>query len=343
MTLVGNSIVPDMVRAIVEWFKNMFSWVIDTVKALVDGTIKIFTKLYDRISTIFKAIWQMIKDVWSYIENTFKNSLDFITALVTGDFKGMKKAMYNQMDNAKTLLSNIWSGIKKIIGERATQILTNVVSKFIEIKNNMQNKINEAKANVSNKFQEMKNAIQSKATSIVSTIRSKFQEAKNKIIQPIEQAKDKVKGIVDQIKSFFSNMKLSLPKITIPKLPKLPKPSIAGKFSLLPPSVPKISWNAKGGVFSRPTIFNTANAGMQGVGEAGPEAILPLNNNVLGSIGRGIASTMSSGNGNTQIHNENTINVNATIRNEQDIDKLTKRLDETLSDLGNRRRAAFGG
>lgn len=30
-----------------------------------------------------------------------------------------------------------------------------------------------------------------------------------------------------------------------------------------------------GGIFEQPTIFNTA-AGMQGVGEAGPEAILPL-------------------------------------------------------------------
>lgn len=30
------------------------------------------------------------------------------------------------------------------------------------------------------------------------------------------------------------------------------------------------------GIFKKPTIFNTRNAGMQGVGEAGAEAILPL-------------------------------------------------------------------
>jgi hypothetical protein len=34
-------------------------------------------------------------------------------------------------------------------------------------------------------------------------------------------------------------------------------------------------WNADGGIFSKPTIFNT-RLGMQGVGEAGPEAIMPL-------------------------------------------------------------------
>lgn len=34
-------------------------------------------------------------------------------------------------------------------------------------------------------------------------------------------------------------------------------------------------WNAEGAIFSKPTIFNT-RLGMQGVGEAGPEAIMPL-------------------------------------------------------------------
>lgn len=63
----------------------------------------------------------------------------------------------------------------------------------------------------------------------------------------------------------------------IRKALKLPKLEIKGKFSLLPPSVPKfnVNWNAEGGIFSKPTIFNTS-AGLQGVGEAGPEAIMPL-------------------------------------------------------------------
>lgn len=50
------------------------------------------------------------------------------------------------------------------------------------------------------------------------------------------------------------------------------------------------SWNAKGGVFSKPTIFDTANAGLQGVGEAGAEAIIPLSPDVLAGIGKGIDS-----------------------------------------------------
>lgn len=45
----------------------------------------------------------------------------------------------------------------------------------------------------------------------------------------------------------------------------------------------------------------------------------------------------------TVINNDNHIVINATIRDEHDIDKLTKKLDATLSNLSDRRRAAFGG
>ena len=72
---------------------------------------------------------------------------------------------------------------------------------------------------------------------------------------------------LDKIKRFFSNLKLK--PIEIPK-PKLPHFSISGEFSLKPPSVPKISvdWYAKGAIFNAPSVI--------GVGEAGPEAVVPI-------------------------------------------------------------------
>ncbi|MGN1369633.1 MAG: hypothetical protein ACI4WX_12255, partial [Aristaeellaceae bacterium] len=69
----------------------------------------------------------------------------------------------------------------------------------------------------------------------------------------------------------FFDFEWSLPK------PKIPTFSLSGEFSLKPPKVPKISinWNAAGGVFDEPTILPTL-AGWQGVGEAGKEAIAPI-------------------------------------------------------------------
>lgn len=90
---------------------------------------------------------------------------------------------------------------------------------------------------------------------------------KTSIMNPINTARDGVKNAVDAIFGFFKNLKL--PEIKIPKI-KLPHFNITGDFSLNPPSVPKldVNWYATGGIFNRPSVI--------GVGEAGTEAVLPI-------------------------------------------------------------------
>lgn len=64
----------------------------------------------------------------------------------------------------------------------------------------------------------------------------------------------------------------------IPK-PKIPEFGITGGFNLHPPTVPKltVSWNAAGGIFAQPMVLPAMDGSLQGFGEAGQEAILPLN------------------------------------------------------------------
>ena len=101
------------------------------------------------------------------------------------------------------------------------------------------------------------NAVKDKTVSI-------FEAVKSAIITPIQNAVDFVKGAIDKIRGFFSGLTLELPHI------KLPHFSLQGDFSLVPPSVPKLSvdWYKTGGIFDSPTIA--------GIGEAGPEAVIPL-------------------------------------------------------------------
>lgn len=111
------------------------------------------------------------------------------------------------------------------------------------------------------------------------------------MITPIEAAKNKISGIVNAIKGFFSGMRLSIPKISLPPLPHF---SLTGSFSLKPPSVPKlgVQWYADGGIMQKAMAFGMNGNDIMVGGEAGPEAILPLNRETLGGIGQGIASTM---------------------------------------------------
>lgn len=109
-----------------------------------------------------------------------------------------------------------------------------------------------------------------------------------KLYQNWDKIKEKADALKEKVANLFKGIKWELPKL------KLPKISVSGKFSLDPPSVPKfkIKWNAKGAIFTQPTIFGAYGGQLQGGGEAGPEAALPLNEENLGAIGRGIAATM---------------------------------------------------
>lgn len=132
--------------------------------------------------------------------------------------------------------------------------------------------------------------VSSKATELWSAIKRKFNDIKTAIMNPINEAKDAVSRAIESMKGFF-NFNWKLPKI---KMPSFSVSGSANPLKWLEEGVPKLSvnWNAAGGVFDKPTIFNTGNS-LQGVGEAGPEAILPLNDKTYAGMGKGIAEALS--------------------------------------------------
>ena len=121
-----------------------------------------------------------------------------------------------------------------------------IKAKAIAFKNNIINVFNQVKAKVVSIWNGIKDAI----------------------TKPIQTAINTVKTAIDKIKNIINGAKLSLPKFKLPHFKisggKLPW-GIGGKGT-----APKISvdWYAQGGIFDRASII--------GVGEAGAEAVVPL-------------------------------------------------------------------
>ena len=102
------------------------------------------------------------------------------------------------------------------------------------------------------------NQVKAKVVSIWNSI-------KTAIVTPINAAVNTVKTAINKIKSIINGAKLKLPHI------KLPHFSISGKFSLTPPSIPKInvSWYRK--AENDPYMFG--NATLFGAGEHNDEIL----------------------------------------------------------------------
>lgn len=122
---------------------------------------------------------------------------------------------------------------------------------------------------IKNKFNELKDA--------ASKIKQRFEDIRKSVADKIGAARDAVKNAIDKIKGYFplnlgkifSNIKI--PKITVSggKAPY----GIAGMGKL--PSF-KVKWNAEGGILNKPTIFGQTGNTLLGGGEAGAEAIAPI-------------------------------------------------------------------
>lgn len=246
-----------------EWIKNAVTKAINKVKSVI-------ATVMNAIKSVISTIWNSVKSVTSSIWNSIKS-------VITTVWNAIKSRVTTAVNAVKSVLTTVWNAIKSVTSTVWNGIKNAVSSVWNGIKSGVSSAVNAVKSTVSNVF----NGIKSTATSVWNGI-------KNAIITPIEAAKSKVKGIVDSIKGFFSNMKISLPKI------KLPHFSIKGSFSLNPPSVPKLSidWYKDGGIMMRPTIFGMNGSSLMAGGEAGPEAILPIDR-LEGYISGAIEKTMN--------------------------------------------------
>lgn len=118
-------------------------------------------------------------------------------------------------------------------------------------------------------------------SSVISSVTSTFESVKKSITEPIESAKKTVSDVISTIKGFFP---ISIGRIM--DNIKLPHFSLEGEFSLNPPSVPHldIDWYATGAIFKEASVI--------GVGEKGPEAVIPLSGTRVRPFAEAVASEL---------------------------------------------------
>lgn len=291
--------------AITEWFSNLWTTICNGIGVAIEGLKTWFMGLWTHIQNVWNGICDVIQTalmligsiieaaiqiitlpfqfIWENCKGIVMTVWDAIKSFVTTAVNAIKNVITTVMTAIQNVISTIWNAISTKISTviNAIKVVVTTVFNTIKtvattvwngIKTAISTVVDGVKTKVSTVFNGIKTTVSSVFNGIKSTATTVWNGIKNAILTPIESARDKIKGIVDKIKSFFANMKISLPKI------KLPHFKISGKLSIAPPSVPKLSieWYKEGGIMTSPTVFGMNGTSLMAGGEAGAEAILPL-------------------------------------------------------------------
>lgn len=165
----------------------------------------------------------------------------------------------------KDWLINTWTAIKTGVINTVNALKNGVTTAWNSIKLAVFNVVRSVVQKVVGDFGVLKNNVSSIWNSI-----------KSAITNPISTAYNIVKGWISKLKNLFplhvgkimTGLKVPHIKVSGGKAPF----GIGGKGSA--PSI-NVDWYAQGGIFTRPTLLSNGNR-LAGVGEAGPEAVLPI-------------------------------------------------------------------
>ena len=309
----------DIIKAVIngDWgaIKDI---VINMVDGIKDGIQRTWNAIKDIIGTVLDGIKAVISSVWEGIKDKISSVLDAIKSVISSVWEGIKSAISSVLDAIKSVVSSAWDGIKSTASSVWEAIKGTISGAWEGIKSTISSAVEGVKNKLSGAWESVKSTASSAWEGIKSTASSVWNGIKSAIINPIKSAKEKVLGIIDKIKSAFKNMHISIPKPKLPHINVGSRSVFGGKVSI--PTF-SIDWYAKGG------FFNSAN--VIGVGEAGREAVLPLENKRnMKPYAQAVASLMNDftgGNNGTVINN--TFNVQATVREESDIDKIAEKLE----------------
>ena len=250
-----------------------------------------------------------VNEIWTEIKQSIKSAIDQITAW----WKEWGPAIIAIIKPIWEIIKTIITTVLKVIGEAVSLFLNIMTGDWEGALKDIKDIAQALWDGIKGIFTGLMNTLAGIWNLIVQGARTQWNNFKEAIINPIRSAKETVLSIIDSIKSAFANMRIEIPR------PKLPHISVNWKSVGVGDarvSIPDfdLSWYKMGGIFARPSII--------GVGEAGTEAVIPLDK-LPGMIAGALREAM----GGSQVAMAGGVTVqNMYVRNDNDIKLVAREL-----------------
>lgn len=267
-----------------------FVALLGTSEQFRDGVAAAIDSMVSAVTGAFSELWESVKGIFDGIITTIGGALEVLTGVVdtaVGFVVGLVTGDFSMMADG---VSNIFNGI----ADMASGVWNGIMSMLSGIVNG-----------IVSLFSGPLNAL----TSIASGI---FGGVADIIGNVMGDSENIVSRGLNAIADFFRGCRFELPHINLPHF------SISGGFSLNPLQVPhlSVSWYAKGGVFDQASVI--------GVGEDGPEAVVPLAGPRMAPFADAVADRMGELDG-------VTVEVaQLVVREDADIERIAQRLYQLM-------------
>lgn len=277
------------------------------VQAFLDQIVSTVQVAMDTLGPIIGAVLTVIVStvvpILTSIMDTVANVLATILATVTN----VMAAVSTVIQGAWQIISGIFQTVLGVILAVTTGDFTMLQQGVTSIMQGTMVAINGVMqailSIVSGAWNAVKSVFIGVCNAVSGAISGAFNGIKSVIDSTMNGAKSTVSGALSAISGFFAGLHLQFPHINLPHF------SISGDFSLVPPSVPSISvsWYRTGAI--------AMGASVVGIGEAGPEAVVPLSGREMDPYADAVARRLAArgadaGAGGTTVYNIGDVTLN---------------------------------
>lgn len=261
---------------------------IGIIAAIVAAGIGLYA-LFQKLGGV-KGIIKGIGDAWNGMKKSFSDAWNGIKKDFSANWSGIKSSASNGVNKVKKVVSagwsgvktttgKIWGGIKSTVAATGSSMKLNTESTLRAMKNaykihggGIKGAASAAMVGVKSIFNRYYNSIdiltRGKLSSMVRIAKDRFGNFHSAASSKMSAAAKTVKSGVSRIESAFRRMHIKFPHIDTPHFSLKTMTKKVGKHSFTIPAGVDVSWYAKGGIFDSPSVI--------GVGEAGPEAVVPI-------------------------------------------------------------------
>lgn len=277
------------------------------VQAFVDQIVSTVQVAMDTLGPIIGAVLTVIVSTVVPILTSIMDTVAQVLAVILATVTNVMAAVSTVIQGAWTLIQGIFQTVLGVILAVTTGDFTMLQQGVSNILNGLAGIVSGVLQGIASVFSGQWNAIRAVVTGVCNAVSGAVSGAFNGIKSVIDStmngAKSTVSGALDAISGFFAGLHLQFPHINLPHF------SISGDFSLVPPSVPSISvsWYRTGAI--------AMGASVVGIGEAGPEAVVPLSGREMDPYADAVASRLAArgagaGAGGTTVYNIGDVTLN---------------------------------